>query len=169
MGRNLIGEVHGRLTIVRDFGYVEVLSKNGNYYKKRKVFARCSCNGNVKEYNYANLYPNGYIKSCGCLLSELRASHINNRKGITNKSHTIKLGTKEDASYYSISKQSGHTNLRVTLSTKGKLSYIYGHTHHELVKRQYEHYKQYPEITLKFYLLGKSISEEKFVKLFIDT
>lgn len=60
---NGIGKVYGRLTII----YETDLDANN----RRRVFAKCSCDGNIKEYNWESL-KRGATKSCGCYNQEQR-------------------------------------------------------------------------------------------------
>lgn len=64
----MLGNVYGRLTILKDLGV---------YKKNRKVLCSCSC-GNEKEV-YLTSLKTGRTKSCGCLAKELSSKRLKNK------------------------------------------------------------------------------------------
>lgn len=69
--KDVVGEIYNRFTIIENLPS----KKAGNsYYKMVKV--RCQC-GNEKEVSYKAI-KKGDIKSCGCLLSELKIDIVKN-------------------------------------------------------------------------------------------
>ena len=68
----IIGKTFGRLTVVESYRI------NGRVYVK----ATCTCNGNVKEYDYCSL-KTGHTQSCGCLRRETisKTKSIHHGKG----------------------------------------------------------------------------------------
>lgn len=56
-----IGKTIGKLTFVKFFKI-----KNENGVTRYKCFAKCGCDGNVREYFFHNII-NGTVRSCGCV------------------------------------------------------------------------------------------------------
>lgn len=67
MKENLIGYRYGNLVVVGE----------NDWSKRRKVLAKCDCDGNIKEY-FAQSLKNGATKSCGCLKIKLLNNRLEN-------------------------------------------------------------------------------------------
>lgn len=84
-----IGEVYGRLEVIKDLGQVQGKSRTYN-----KVLVQCSCDSHPFEVSY-NSIKSGHTSSCGCFNKEKNTeTHVKHGKSKT-KIYKVWLGIKE--------------------------------------------------------------------------
>lgn len=85
----LLGEVHGRLSIIEDIGQIQGKSRTYN-----KVLVQCTCGSEPFEVAY-NSIKTGHTSSCGCFNKEkITETHFKHGKSKT-KIYKVWLGIKE--------------------------------------------------------------------------